>query len=58
MITILTTLICIRAMRLEVYIPTPVRFGCDDDSVYQTYLAREYPRWHFKQWRCARGRFA
>ena len=58
MIVILTTIICIRAMCTEVYIPTPAAFQCDDTSYHETYLARAYPRWHYKAYRCDwHGRF-
>jgi hypothetical protein len=58
MIVILTTIICIRAMCIEVYVPTPVAFQCDDPSYHEKYLAQEFPRWRYKGYRCdLHGRF-
>ncbi len=55
MVMILTVYICIRGMCLEVYVPTPVTFACDDPSYHEKYLAENYPRWTYEGYNCDPG---
>jgi hypothetical protein len=55
MVTILTVYICIRGFCLEVYIPTPASFACDNNSYHEKYLAVEYPRWRYTRYICTQG---
>jgi hypothetical protein len=58
MTIILHVVICIRFICIETYVPTPLNFGCNDPSIHEAYLTREYPRWKYKAYSCDMdGRF-
>jgi hypothetical protein len=40
-----------------VYVPTPFAFECDDPSIHEAYLAKEYPPWEYKAYLCEGGRY-
>jgi hypothetical protein len=42
MTIILHVVICIRFICIETYVPTPLNFGCNDPSIHEAYLTREY----------------
>lgn len=55
---ILTTVICKRGVCVEIYIPTPISFRCNDPTFYEEFLKQNYPSWRFRRWRCDRGAHA
>lgn len=58
MTIILTVFICIKAMCIEVGVPTPIDFACNDPSYHQRYLAENFPRWTYEAYVCKGGRYA
>ena len=57
MITILTAFICLRGVCMEVSVPTPIAFKCDDSPYYEQYLKANYPNWRFRLYKCEEGRY-
>jgi len=60
MITILSVLACVHghnAMCVEVAVPTPIEFACDDPSYHENYLAENYRRFEFRFYICGKGYF-
>jgi hypothetical protein len=55
MIMILSVIACVHghyATCVEIAVPTPIVFACDDPSYHEKYLSENYPRFEYKSYIC------